>query len=203
MAVIGDKYIFIHIHKTAGKSVRAHLRAQKDDEWGGVHVEAKQVKKHLFSSGRKSIWDRSFKFAFVRSPYMWLSSLYEYIKYSNDHPDYVHTENGFYDFLLWLVDEGMNIDRPDASNKYLTLTDFLYDHNRLLVDFVGKVENFEHDIKCVHLKLKTKYQFWHLNRNPYARNKDLGMPIHLTTREINLINDRFKEDFENFNYELQ
>ena len=91
MAIIGRNYIFIHIHKTGGKSIRALLGNPED--WGGLHVEACQVKKFLDESGKGRQWKHAFKFAFVRNPYTWLESLYDYIRSSKQHPDHKFATN--------------------------------------------------------------------------------------------------------------
>lgn len=190
MAAIIKDYIFIHIHRTGGNSVKTILKTDRMLEWGGLHVEAKQVKSFL---GSKE-WGKRFKFSFVRNPYSWLYSTYQFIKLIKEHPDNSFAEKGFYDFLLWLVNDGMKRKIAHDSNKYLTQTGFIYENNKLLVDFVGKTENFEIDMRKVCFKLGYDYKFWHINEIPYKEN------YQMNNSETSLINTVFAEDFENFNY---
>ncbi len=190
MAIIGDKYIFIHPHKTGGKSVRALLGNPKD--WGGLHVEAKQVKKYLYEAGREKEWDDAFKFSIVRNPYEWLASTYFYIKRSPRHPDIKYCDT-FEGFVKWLISDAMKRERPPDSNKYLTLTEFTEG-----MDYIARTETLDDDFHYIARKCGVEHKYWHLNKNKYNRNL-----LYLYNRKlISMVNDRFADDFKNFNYEM-
>jgi len=192
MAVIGKNYIFIHIHKTGGKSIRALLGNPED--WGGLHVEACQVKKFMEESGQSRKWKRAFKIAVVRNPYTWLESLYDYIRFSDAHPDHLHASNGYYHFLEWLTQEAMQRTQAPDTNKYLTQTGFIYEHGVCLVPHWYRFENFPYTMESIATYVGLENKYWHLNKNPNREARKL------TDKHINLIDAYFNEDFTNFGY---
>lgn len=189
MAIIESNYIFIHIHKTGGKSIRVMLGNPED--WGGYHVEANQVKKYLYESDQKDKWDKAFKFSIVRNPYDWISSLYFYIKYAHNHPDAPNTKTFNY-FLKWLTLEAMHQERPPDANKYLTQSEYVQG-----LDKVYRFEEIDKAMRLIARELCVKHRFLHLNKNPH----------HLLSRSIygkgekRVIQRTFCMDFENFGYE--
>lgn len=189
MAIIGNGYIFIHIHKTGGKSIRGMLGNPQD--WGGRHVESKQVKKYLYESDQKNKWDKAFKFSIVRNPYDWISSLYFYIKHANNHPDTSYTKDFGY-FLRWLTTEGMHKERPLDANKYLTQSEYVRG-----LDRVYRFEQIDKAMKDIAKQVCCRHRFLHLNKNPYHL---LSRSIY-GKRERQIMQEVFKMDFENFGYE--
>ena len=82
MAILSDThhFLFIHIYKTGGSSIREALApyCQEDfskDRPGGEHLKGIDVKKII---GPEK-YDRCFKFCFVRNPWDLLVSFYFYI----------------------------------------------------------------------------------------------------------------------------
>lgn len=190
MAIIGKGYIFIHIHKTGGKSIRTMLGNPED--WGGIHVESKQVKKYLYDNDRQDIWKDSFKFSIVRNPYDWISSTYFYIRHSDNHAEKAKSERGFKYFLDWLTKEAMVQERDPQANKYLTQSEYVTG-----LDKVYRFEEIDKAMIDIAREVCCKHRFFHLNRNPH----------HLLSRSIygkgekKIMQDTFKMDFENFGYE--
>lgn len=188
MAIIGDNYVFIHIHKTGGKSVRFYLG--KPEDTYGRHVEAKQIKPIVDD------WDSKFKFSFVRNPYDWISSLYYYILHARNHPEQEIAKRGFKYFVKWLVEKGMWMDKAPDQNKYLTQTGFLEIDGKIDMDYVGRLENFYPDIKHILKQIGHPHtKEWRVNVNPFHKES----PYDNGTKRI--IQRVFEEDFENFGYE--
>ena len=66
MALVDYKrnFIFIHIYKTGGNSLRDFLGKSDDcEEVHGVHIEAKDLKNHFYNQGKQEFWDNAFKFS--------------------------------------------------------------------------------------------------------------------------------------------
>jgi Sulfotransferase family len=109
------KFIFVHIHKTAGESVTEALlpflgrgdvllgttfRGEITNAWynrrHGVqkHTGARRLRKHL----GEAVWNDYLKFSFVRDPYDRLRSLYFYFEKMLDRRQQPSWRNA----LLWL-----------------------------------------------------------------------------------------------------
>lgn len=147
MALIGHKpqFIFIHIFKCAGHSIRWALRELHTGELHGVHVEAKDVQQHFIKTGKPAFYEKAFKFTFVRNPYDWMVSTYYYIRKSKIH--FMHEEAmsmTYEQWLGWYLDVFHGSERPYGSNKYLTLKEFISDsEGNVIVDYVGKTETIQ------------------------------------------------------------
>ncbi|NER05350.1 MAG: sulfotransferase family protein [Okeania sp. SIO3C4] len=103
------------------------------------HAKAVDLKKIL----GKNLFDNLFKFAFVRNPWAKEVSNYEYIKRRKDHPlnPLIHFHSlSLEQFLEWKISK--NYKSPQLN--------FIADYNdNLLVDFIGKVEDIDRDIKKI------------------------------------------------------
>lgn len=166
------RFIFIHVPRVAGKSVRRALRPCRSrpvkplrilghalDRIGLVHVRALHRLRdfdddygHLTADELRrripgDVFDRYYKFAFVRNPFDWIVSAYRYILTRTDHPNHeqVRRLSGFEEFLR---------TRIEAATP--RLSDYLCDDaGRLMVDYVGRFETLSRDFAhvCDHLKL--------------------------------------------------
>lgn len=149
------KTIFVHIPKVAGQSIETiflkdlglgwedrHellLRIKKKGEEGPhrlAHLRAKDyVAMHYINAER---FETYFKFSFVRNPYNRVLSLYNYLGYNR-----IISVTKFIDKVL---------SRSVKGNHFFFQSqyDYLYDnHGKLLVDYVGKLEDISKDIEYV------------------------------------------------------
>ena len=151
--------IFVHIPKTAGRSVEMFfinkLNLDRDNEQHRAQLlitdndnPAKGTEKlsHLSAAeyvecGYVSELDFNgfFKFSFVRNPWARLVSEYRYRNFIS--------HKSFKDFVL------NKLPKPGWDDKYrhiMPQTEMLYDGNgRLMVDFVGKFEQLQQDFNVV------------------------------------------------------
>ena len=155
------KCIFVHIPKNAGQSVehvfvnlldlnwetRAPLLLRYNDrpELGPprlAHLTSQEyvTRKYL----PQEMFDRYFKFSFVRNPWGRMVSIYSYLGFDKKYEFKTFMTQVFrqevWEDQYWFV-------RPQC--------DFLYsDNDELLVDFVGRFENLQGDFNVVCEKLK-------------------------------------------------
>lgn len=184
------KFIFIHIQKTAGKSI---LNAF-DINSGADHRYASD---QLIEYGQ-TIWDSYFKFAFVRNPWDRLVSGYEYRKKGgNGSPNDLKRSklypSTFYDFCLQLDDFISLKDELMFSPQYK----WIYDkHGKLMVDYIGRFENIDHDFGKICHKLNIhEYSLPHINK---TKHRPYFEYFNNETRKI--VSHLYKEDIELFNY---
>lgn len=144
------QFIFIHIYKVAGTSVREALSpyAWKPRQLL-VNRLARKISSRIrlpFDRCRRALpyhatawegqqhysartYDRFFKFAFVRNPWDWQVSLYHFMRQCEDHKQYemTRTMSGFEEYLYWRI-------REDKTLQKEFVTD---DEGNLIVDFIG------------------------------------------------------------------
>ena len=181
--------LFIHVPKTAGKSV-IHL-------WmGGPGREPYENVKGRFPSDR---WD-DYKFGFVRDPIeRFLSAYHMFISGRKDEdgtervpilPDY--TIDHFIDRALSSIDdfyEQWSVTRHTLpmSNELIGLQ---------FADYIGRYERFEKDMEYILETLKA-------NKGPIPRfNVSNKEPVVLTEENYDRLCEYYREDFKLFNYRM-
>jgi hypothetical protein len=203
---VADKnFIYIHIYKCGGMSLRTLINQNMlTTEIGSSHSTANQIKYLCLEQNRMTFWETSFKFSFVRNPYDWAVSLYEFIRKLKSHENYNEVKDmSFQTFCAWYCDNVKNKKR-NINGMFNTLTEFLCDdHGKLLVDYVGKVENYHADMVEVANRLKIsignndKSLLPHINIS--QREKDYRAYYDSTSRKI--ITDIFQADLNLFKYQ--
>jgi hypothetical protein len=124
-------------------------------------------------------------FTFVRNPFDWAVSNYEYVKQRQYHPSYDYfNKMSFYEYVKAL---------PYKGRFQL---DYILDRNEnIIVDFVGKYENIDNDIKEVNRKLGVDLNIG--NRNKSMRG---DWTQYYDNETAELVVNKFIEDFLYFNY---
>jgi hypothetical protein len=222
--------IFVHIPKTAGRSVemffinklkldrenenhRAQLLiADNDDPDRGTeklsHLSAAEYVKCGHISEQE--FNSFYKFSFVRNPWSRLVSEYRYRNYLS--------HRSFKDFVF------NKLPKPGWDDKYrhvMPQTEMLYNSNgRLLVDFVGKFEHLQQDFKQVCSKLGfADSNLPHINssdkksrelrrkvRNLVYRNGESNLRNYVDfydTESRDAVADLYHDDIENFAYDFE
>jgi len=137
--VIGNSNIlFIHIPKCAGTSFSKALYGKQI-----LHTTAKQYKKYFPKS-----FDKLFKFTIIRSPIDRALSAYNFIKScgsSDVSIDYkiIYKSKAFDNFenfvkIFLSKQENLYID-----NIFRPQSDFIFENNEQILDYVGLVDNLE------------------------------------------------------------
>jgi Sulfotransferase family len=198
------RFIFVHIFKTAGTSMRAVLEpytyrpgirlVNRLRGWRGTplpepfpqlsgHARASQIRDAV----PMDVFENYFKFAFVRNPWDWQVSWYHYILQNADHHEHpaVRRLGSFEEFLRW------RIDHPVWKQK-----DFVVDEQgKEIVDFVGRFETIEEDFAHVCAATDVRARLPHLNR---SNHKDYR--TYYSDRACALLDDYSKDDIEYFAY---
>jgi len=159
------KFLFVHIAKTGGTSVREALQkyrwrdpyylpqfiASKLSGLTGHQVGIKMPRHAKAICAREMLpgefYDSLFKFAFVRNPWDLQVSSFHHIR--RERPHLMQGMNDFEGFLRWKL-------APRRPYQYHIDTsielqsDYLVDlHGKVIIDFIGHYENLQEDFNHV------------------------------------------------------
>jgi len=202
----GKRFIFIHIYRTAGSSMREALDPFSNKNFLQqklqnlahklgfelnsndslfMHSTALDIRNYLGTDR----YDGYYSFAFCRNPYDWLASQYNYIpgnKYHHNYKNYV---------ALKSIDHYVQYF---CQYELQTQTDFVVDENgEEIVNYIGRFENLKGDFEKVCKQLSLDVSLPH--KNPSER--PVEDPRNLMSEEtIQLIQEKFHDDFERFGY---
>ena len=166
-------FLFVHIAKTGGTSVRAALRRYR---WGGWYslplwlaAQVDQITRPRHKLGLKfprhgkaiaakemlpePVYQGFFKFTIVRNPWDLQVSSWHHIR--RERPRLLEGIPDFESFLRWKLDP----DRPYQYHIDTSIerqSDYLIDlHGNVIVDFVGRYERLAEDFEqiCRHIGL--------------------------------------------------
>lgn len=161
------------------------------------HIPAIEMQKVI---GEK-IWEKIFVFTFVRNPWDRILSLYYYIKQRDDilndmqFRDYVYA---IYNF----IETGKGSLFRNREYYYLSASDYILDANgKILVNFIGKYENRNDDLKIIAQKIGCK-QLDKLEINKSNRiNKHYSEYYDRETQAI--VRTIYSKDIELFDYKFE
>ncbi len=201
------QFIFIHIYKVAGTSLKEILQPCSDSSSKHLpflikakrrilqerlkiysvdfdaHVGINDLKKNLPGS----IFNSYFKFAFVRNPYDWQVSLYFYMLQQKSH--YQHhliKEMSFNEYLEWRVSNDLRLQQEQLVDQ----------NGKLLLDYIGKLESIQEDFKFIASKLGIKCKdIPHHNASEHE-----GYLKYYDANSIQLVNKYYDADFLLFEY---
>lgn len=190
-----EKCIYIHVPKAAGTSINKAIFGRTLG-----HYKATEIKSKF-----PILFAKTFKFSFVRNPWDRVLSAYKFAKMErtesmgmrNPEQYRIPEFDTFESFLsLWLVNQRV----ATLDFVFQPQVGFLYDFNDdLLIDFVGRLETLEEDIKVIEEKLSIKLKIPHSN----STSKDLNYRNEYKNDEmINIVRRIYHKDIETFGYEF-
>jgi hypothetical protein len=223
---LDKKFIFIHIYKVAGTSIRQALNEYSYDPRSELvnriynkfmrMVSANNENKILadhsnlqkFLLNRKAdanayahtkayeveeinpeILNNFYTFAFVRNPWDWQVSLYHFMLKNKKHRfhEKIKELGSFYNYLNWLINE----------NGFKLQSDFLLNLNKdkLLVDYVGRLETIEEDFNWLCQKLNLNASLPHQNQSQHKKYLEL-----YDEESKQLVENAFQKDIQLLGY---
>lgn len=167
------RFLFVHVAKTGGTSIRAALQplrwrdpyfypqmiCNRLSSMTGHRIGAKFPRHAKIIAAKEmlpqELFEQLFKFAIVRNPWDLQVSSYHHIR--RERPHLTAHIDSFEEFIHWKLD-------PERSYQFHIDTsieqqsDYLVDlHGNLLTDFIGRYENLHDDFNtiCEHIGIRT------------------------------------------------
>lgn len=189
--IINDKkkFAFVHVHKTAGSSIRNfllnHFYNEVRDQYE-THATIEQL--HKLDPKTKEY----FTFAFVRNPWDWQVSLYHYVKQTKNHPrHHIVSKLTFSEYLDWWTS-------PEHVKKARhRQSDYLLKSGELAVDYIGRFENLSEDFNKILNKIGvSSNKLPHINRS----KRPLSYREMYSDETQELVAKYWADDIKLFNY---
>ena len=161
---------------------------------------------HYHNKSKDIKFNELFKFTFIRNPFDFMVSTYFYGKSYNNHfmhNDIIHNNMDMEKFIPYYFKvreqhKDINI-RPLGSNKVVTFKDWLLDNEgNQIVDYVGKIESYDDDMKIISEKIGIKeHQVPVINVNP-NRNKNYREYYNDASKKM--IENHFEWELDTYKY---
>lgn len=210
-------FIFFHVAKVAGLSLREALNPYVvepekfkirrpikvvDGKVNPLYVIWDSTLTHATAlSTQKEFGDqlfqKYFKFAFVRNPWDWQVSMYHFILKETEHIHHQRVKSmmGFKDYVRWMINE----KKPFARGATRFQKDMLCNANgEIMVDFVGRFENLADDFSYICQVLNLQASIPYLNKSKHASYQS-----YYDEETRDLIAERFSDDIELFGYDFE
>ena len=178
------KFIFIHIPKNAGTSIRNSFDINGYDKKvvrrRYPHYSCSVIKKYCGDT----TWNNFYTFSVVRNPYDRMVSYYHYHK-SNQ---YRHKSTAReYDFSEWLV-KGLDSNLKKTQSEYLDVD----------INHVMRYESLQDDFNlvCDNIEIP-RYEL-----PKYNTSNHLNFAVYYGEKEKDIVKGIFEEDFYRFGYEF-
>lgn len=199
-----NKLVFVHIQKTGGSSVRKILVPKLLDyeEVGFKHDLSKWHWQMLPD------WNDCYKFCFVRNPWERLVSWYSMVmqkqsllaQSQNKLWQYAITESKSFEEFVKKCTEEISDYGGRKSFAYNQI-DYISDENgKILVDFIGRYENFSGDMRHVAHTLGIEEDVVPVHEN---RSKHRHYSSYYSEELKAIVADRYARDIEFFGYEFE
>jgi hypothetical protein len=207
-------FLFVHIAKTGGTSVRAALsRLRWSDPWyypmwlcsrmsalSGHRLGTKFPRHARVIAAREmlpqELFEKLFKFAFVRNPWDLQVSSYHHIR--RERPHYMQGHEDFASFLRWKFDP----ERPYQYHIDTSIelqSDYLVDlHGKIIVDFVGRYERLLGDFHaaCERIGIPTP----EMPHRRQAADRQRDYRGYYTAETAELVARHFEQDIRLLGY---
>ena len=209
---IKHKFLFVHIAKTGGTSVRSaltRLRWRDPYYWPmflcsrlshltGHRIGAKFPRHAKVIAAKEmlpaEVFDRLFKFAFVRNPWDLQVSSFHHIR--RERPHLMKGIRKFDEFLRYKLDE----ERPYQFHLDTSIeqqVDYLVDlTGEIIVDYVGRYERLEDDFQIICERIGLHPLALPHKRKAFDRADDYRR--YYNEQTAGMVAERFRHDIEAF-----
>ncbi len=206
------KCIFIHLPKTGGEAIISLF--DKHDNNISKHATALQIRDYL----GEDTWNEYFKFTIVRNPYDQVISMYSHLRKTKYQKDIILKKYGKtilnptiacrtalkYKFPKYCdivfnkrqkQEEEYRIEWP--VYHFAPFIDWISDEKgNIIVDYVGRFENFENEIDFIFNKLnRPKIEIPQKNKSKHNHYS-----TYYSNKAINIIKQHYIKDIQHFNY---
>lgn len=187
-----NKFIFIHIPKTAGSSIKSQLiSAGFYNSFNKKDINALNMHEHPSIEDCKNVltpleYKNFFKFTCVRNPWDLNISLFFYVKSQISHWLFRDAQNGFLNFLKKREQSGaLHFNQIKINNN-------------IEVDFVMRFENLQSDFNLVCDKINiARHKLPHKN---FSKHKNYQNYYNEEGKDIIFRN--YQEDIDRFEYKF-
>lgn len=177
------QFIFVHIPKTAGTTIRAAFYREYDELHNPHHAGISKIKESL----SEEVFQSYFKFGAVRNPWDREVSRYTYIKEEFRHIDNDYCQNGFKEYLYTFS------QRPNALN---------YNEIRvggeISLNYIIKFENLQEDFNTACDKIGIPHR--KLSHTNKSKHKHYTEYYDDETKQI--VAKKYAKDIEHFGYKF-
>ena len=179
------KFIFIHIPKNAGTSIRNSFNIKGYDKKvvskRYPHSTCSEIKQYC---GEK-VWNEYYKFAFIRNPFDRLVSFYHFHK-SDQYKHKIGRERAFnQSFKEWVMDIN-DLNVTHSQSYYLDEE----------INFIGRYENLQNDFNNVCNSINIpKYTLPHFNKSQHK-----GWQHYYDDNLQDFVYNRYRLDFNRFTF---
>ncbi len=186
-----NECLFVHIPKCGGTSISQALFGNA----AGGHIAMNEYVQ-AFNSFE---FNRYFKFTVVRNPWARLVSGFYFLKQGNWDPKGSGALGSIQEYEEFdrFVKGWLNPDNIRRHNVFRPQSKFLFRGDKLMVDFVGYLENIEDDFRHIQLQIGSQGELNHLNR---GRLLSKGYQDYYTDETIQIVGNLYRDDVENFGY---
>ena len=208
------KFIYVHINKCAGTSIRRFLNSylferSEGQVWPKDHATLQEI----YYSMDKDEFNSFYKFAVIRNPYDRLGSIYSYMTHLNNYhhtnsikPYNMFNMSTFENFILNLPKHKEMAESTSKSYKNIisSITDYLSVNGEIKINKVIPFENLNADLKIIQKKLnltdKVGDRLPHFNQG----NKDLkgSYKKWYTSEMVKIVTNVYEDDIKNFEFKF-
>lgn len=197
------RFIFLHNYKVAGNSITHVLSKYEPHHWIRAALRKSGFKRYYPALANfpqhasalevreligEDLFNRYYKFTFVRNPWDWQVSLYHYMLQSKRHHQHDLIKNmTFPDYIDWRVNHALRLQSRRFADEA----------GNSIVDFIGQFENLSEDFATVCDVLSIDVRLPHKNRSDHRAYRD-----YYDDRSRELIAQAFATDIALFGYEF-
>lgn len=188
--IISDskKFIFIWNYRVAGSSIVDALnryRTSKPRKISGNHAIATQIRDKYPEE-----FATYYKFGFVRNPWDWQVSQYNYIRATKGHfQRWLVSQMTFEEYIHWRKEGTQGTQKQRFTDE----------NGKIIIDFIGRYENLVNDFARITKRIGAHHTLRRLNS---ATRNMRSYTDYYTPETRDIIAELFKEDIDHFKYKF-